>query len=415
MLIEDFGPQESAHRSEQEAKDSAFRTILAMGDKDFVDSKTVLDTTVNFVVNVSKGDATAEENWIAFMNTEALKADAHDAVLRKLNLAQLMSEIVATQRAKRSGSQLRAGPQFKQLLFDAVEAMDVEGTVAALQGHKDSWAPLKATSAEDWVKRQFQRHLQRDASSFHSVDASKGITDFWRSVMVGAHTGKPVPWVNVSSAASPIPNSGPNKKTAMDTLGKHLRENSPIVQEGAARAIANARKKKKKNPTPADSIELEVERKREWKKNRLSKETKTLGVAELRKRLTACGVDIKGKSKKQLQLGYDGLDSVKKFAACKSKVRSNKPRSSRTRRRRRLRLQHTTRSSRRLQRSMAGISLANLATTVLRQTRQRSKFRRRKNSKKNLQLKRSLQLERRLQLKRRSHLAMSRSRQRRAT
>lgn len=192
-------------------------------------------------------------------------------------------------------------------IHEAVSNKNVAELVAALS---DPVAPsfLKMSAAE-WVQGQIK------LLSAESPQVFRNAAGFWTQVLDVVVSGKSEDSF-YKTPKKPLPEADRkgsrelDRKSVMQGLDEHMRKHSPLIPEGAARSIEKARSKRKKNPLPAESIELDMQRKRAWKERKLKQPSHNLGVAELRKRLRAVGIDPKRASKKQLAEMYDAVPVV---------------------------------------------------------------------------------------------------------
>ena len=227
------------------------------------------------------------------LNQSALLASGSEAVLKRLQIAHKVEALVCRVDGSRKNT-------LKADLHAAVSAKDVNAAVTCLQspGIKD----VTKVIPSEWIQEQLRVLASQPAAVF-TAQAS-----FWTELLhclTHGHSAgesffgcdktpkKPLPKAKKTGSRSG------DRKAALDGLGDHMKRNSPIVKEGAARTIVKskvgkARASRKKNPNPVVSIELDVEAKTNWKKRQLAIEDKNLAIKELRKRLKACGCSTAG-------------------------------------------------------------------------------------------------------------------------
>jgi hypothetical protein len=135
--------------------------------------------------------------------------------------------------------------------------------------------------------------------------------EYWTAVMAEIKgVGHPeVEYVTPAKQIELKHTKGENRKSIMKQLDQQFAQSSPLIVEGAARKVENARKKRGRQPDPDAAIELSVEKKAARRARNLTKSV--YNVTELRSYLKAVGESSAG----------DKATLVKRWAAVPATIK----------------------------------------------------------------------------------------------
>eukprot|EP00656_Telonema_subtile_P012574 TRINITY_DN16336_c0_g1_i1.p1 TRINITY_DN16336_c0_g1~~TRINITY_DN16336_c0_g1_i1.p1 ORF type:complete len:601 (+),score=123.58 TRINITY_DN16336_c0_g1_i1:179-1981(+) len=242
---------------------------------------------VVFVAEITQASPKEEEIWLGELNRLALLQDSISDTLKYLALAKAVEQGLACRSSDRELDTSR----FKARLQSAIENHHLDETLELLR--EPNTAVLQG-EPNDFIKRNMTEAV---------ASGDQARLAFWADVLAQFNNVKVSGLVCPPAPCKPLPTHRAGEDV-MAALDRHFMQNSPLLQEGLARKMENARQKRGRCVDPAQSIAQTVSRKAERRSKNAKKKGSTLGVKQLKAYLKAVGLSAKG-SKKELSQRWD--------------------------------------------------------------------------------------------------------------